>query len=56
VLFATANRGEVLGGLDRIQEGLDALGEARAMAAQWGLAPMAQQLDQMIVTLRARLG
>ncbi|WP_028645235.1 tetratricopeptide repeat protein [Nocardioides sp. URHA0020] len=54
VLFATANRGEVLGDLGRIQEGLDALAEARAMAAQWGLAPMAQQLDQMIAALRAR--
>ncbi|WP_395659928.1 tetratricopeptide repeat protein [Nocardioides sp.] len=55
VLFATANRGEVLGNLGRVQEGLDALGEARAMAAQWGLAPMVQQLDQMIAALRARL-
>ncbi|WP_395691474.1 tetratricopeptide repeat protein [Nocardioides sp.] len=56
VLVATANRGEVLGNLGRVQEGLDALGEARAMAAQWGLAPMVQQLDQMIAALRARLG
>jgi len=55
VLFATANRGEVLGNLGRIQEGLDALGEARAMAVQWGLAPLVQQLDQMIAALRARL-
>ena len=54
VLFATANRGEVLGNLGRVQEGLDALAEARAMAAQWGLGPMVQQLDQMIAALRAR--
>jgi tetratricopeptide (TPR) repeat protein len=53
VLFATANRGEVLGAMGRIDEGLAALGEARAMAAQWNLAPMVQQLDQMIAALRA---
>lgn len=53
VLFATANRGEVLGAMGRVDEGLAALGEARAMAAQWNLAPMVQQLDQMIAALRA---
>ncbi|MCU1355995.1 MAG: tetratricopeptide repeat domain containing protein [Acidimicrobiales bacterium] len=53
VLFATANRGEVLGNLGRIAEALAALGEARQMAAQWNLAPMVQQLDQMIHQLQA---
>ena len=53
VLFATANRGEVLGLMGRIDEGLAALGQARQMAAQWGIAPMVQQLDQMIQQLRA---
>jgi hypothetical protein len=52
VLFATANRGEVLGALGRIAEGLAALQEARTMASGWGLAPMVAQLDQMIATLR----
>jgi hypothetical protein len=52
VLFATANRGEVLGALGRVAEGLGALGEARALAAGWGLAPMVAQLDQMIAALR----
>jgi tetratricopeptide (TPR) repeat protein len=53
VLFATANRGDVLGALGRIDEGLAALTEARQMAAQANLAPMVQQLDQMIAALRA---
>jgi tetratricopeptide (TPR) repeat protein len=52
VLFATANRGEVLGLLGRVDEGLVALEEAKAMASQWNLAPMVQQLDQMIADLR----
>lgn len=51
VLFATANRGEVLGNLGRTPEALAALQEARAMATQWGLAPVVQQLDQMIARL-----
>ena len=54
VLFGTANRGEVLGNLGRVDEALAALGEARAMAAQANLAPMVQQLDQMIQALRSR--
>ncbi len=53
VLMATANRGEVLGLLGRTQEALDALGQARATAAQYGLAPMVDQLDAMIAALRA---
>ncbi|MCU1397635.1 MAG: hypothetical protein JWN62_744 [Acidimicrobiales bacterium] len=52
-LFATANRGEVLAAMGRVAEGLVALGEARSMAANWNLAPMVQQLDQMIATIRA---
>jgi tetratricopeptide (TPR) repeat protein len=51
VLFATANRGEVLGNLGRTAEALAALQEARAMASQWGLPPVVQQLDQMIARL-----
>lgn len=51
VLFATANRGEVLGNLGRTAEALAALQEARAMATQWGLTPVVQQLDQMIARL-----
>ena len=54
VLFATANRGEVLGGLGRHDEALAALGEARRLAEGWGLAPMVQQLDQMIRAEQAR--
>ncbi|MCW2768122.1 MAG: hypothetical protein JWO11_4081, partial [Nocardioides sp.] len=54
VLFGTANRGEVLGNLGRIDEALAALGEARQLASQANLAPMVQQLDQMIQALRAK--
>jgi len=50
-LFATANRGEVLGLLGRIAEARAALTEARATAARYGLAPMVQQLDQMLAGL-----
>jgi tetratricopeptide (TPR) repeat protein len=53
VLFATANRGEVLGLLGRTGEALQALQSARATAAEYGLAPMVQQLDQMIATLQS---
>lgn len=53
VLFATANRGELLGQLGRKQEALAALGQARQMAAQYNLAPMVQQLDQMIAAVNA---
>ena len=52
-LFATANRGEVLGAMGRVDEGLSALNEARVMAADWGLTPMVEQLDQMMAALRA---
>ncbi len=52
VLIATANRGEVLGLLGRVPEALDALTWARQTAAQYGLAPMVQQLDRMIAALR----
>ena len=44
VLIATANRGEVLGLLGRVPEALDAMTWARQTAAQYGLAPMVQQL------------
>ena len=53
VLFATANRGELLGQLGRTDEALAALGQARQMAAQYNLAPMVQQLDQMIAAVDA---
>ena len=56
VLFATANRGELLGALGRVDEGLVDLEQARQVAAQNGLAPMVQQLDQMIASLRAQRG
>jgi tetratricopeptide (TPR) repeat protein len=52
-LFATANRGEILGSLGRTAEALAALDEARGLASQWGLAPMVQQLDQMIAQVRS---
>jgi tetratricopeptide (TPR) repeat protein len=52
VLFATANRGELLGALGRTDEALRDLEWARQVAAQNGLAPMVQQLDQMIAALR----
>ncbi len=51
VLFATANRGELLGLLGRKDEALQALQWARATAQQWGLQPMVQQLDQLIAQL-----
>ena len=54
VLIATANRGEILGLLGRIPEALDALTWARQTAAQYGMTPMVQQLDQMIAGLRGR--
>ena len=53
VLFATANRGELLGQLGRKPEALDSLQQARQMAAQYNLAPMVQQLDQMIAAVNA---
>jgi tetratricopeptide (TPR) repeat protein len=52
-LFATANRGEVLGAMGRVDEGLTALDEAHIMAANWGLTPIVEQLDQMMASLRA---
>ena len=52
-LLATANRGEVLGAMGRVDEGLAALAEARSIAANAGMTPMVQQLDQMIAGLRA---
>ena len=52
-LFATANRGEVLGLLGRVSEGRAALEAARATAASYGLVPMVQQLDTMIAALDA---
>jgi tetratricopeptide (TPR) repeat protein len=51
VLFAQANRGEVLGRLGRSEESLSALGTARTMAVNWGLTPMVTQLDQMIAAV-----
>ena len=53
-LFATANRGEVLGLLGRRDEALAALQQARATAAQYGLAPMVHQLDATITELQRR--
>jgi tetratricopeptide (TPR) repeat protein len=53
-LFAAANRGEVLGLLGRVPEALAGLDGARRTAAQYGLTPMVQQLDQMIAALRDR--
>ena len=53
LLFATANRGEVLGAMGRVLDGLAALSEARSMAANWNIAAMVQQLDEMIATMRA---
>jgi len=53
VLFATANRGELLGQLGRKPEALAALQQARQMAAQHNLAPMVQQLDQMIAAVNS---
>lgn len=56
VLFATANRGELLGLLGRVPEALEALNWARQTAAQYGpqLQPMVQQLDGMIAALQQR--
>ncbi len=54
VLIATANRGEILGLLGRIPEALDALNWARQTAAQYGMVPMVQQLDQLIAGLPNR--
>jgi hypothetical protein len=48
VLFATANRGEVLGLMGRKDEALAALNDARNMASQWGVTAMLAQLDQLI--------
>lgn len=53
-LFATANRGEVLGLLGRVSEGRTALVAARTTAATYGLSPMVQQLDAMIAALHGR--
>ncbi len=53
-LFAGANRGEVLGLLGRVPEAIATLDGARRTAAQYGLTPMVQQLDQMIAALRAQ--
>lgn len=53
-LFATANRGELLGLLGRVPEALTALQSARATAAQYQLGPMVQQLDAMIQALQTR--
>ncbi len=52
-LFATANRGEVLGLLGRRDEALQALNQARSTAATHGLTPMVQQLDAMIAGLHS---
>ncbi len=56
VLFATANRGELLGLLGRVPEALDALHQARRTAAGYGpqLQAMVAQLDQMIADLQSR--
>jgi tetratricopeptide (TPR) repeat protein len=54
MLFATANRGDVLAVMGRVAEGSAALGEARAMAHAWGMAPLVAQLDQMMATMRAQ--
>ena len=51
VLFATANRGELLGLVGRPDEAREALRWARQTAAGYGLQPMVQQLDQMIAAL-----
>ena len=52
-MVATANRGDTLGALGRIAEGLAALREARQAAATLGVAPMVAQLDQLIAALAA---
>lgn len=56
VLFATANRGELLGLLGRVPEALEALQWARQTAGQYGpqLQPMVHQLDGMIAALQQR--
>jgi hypothetical protein len=43
----------VLGLLGRTAEAVQALGQARATAQQYGLAPMVQQLEAMIAALSA---
>jgi hypothetical protein len=48
VLMGTANRGELLCALGRTQEGLAALEQAEQWARQNGLAPMADQITQLI--------
>ena len=48
VLFATANRGEVLGVMGRRDEAVAALRQARDMASQWGVTAMVAQLDQLL--------
>jgi len=48
VLFATANRGEVLGVMGRRDEAAAALRQARDMATQWGVTAMVAQLDQLL--------
>ncbi len=50
-LIATANRGEVLATLGRVDEASENLQRARQMAAGAGLAPMVAQLDQMLAAL-----
>lgn len=52
VLFATANRGEVLGVMGRKAEAVEALTQARNMATQWGVTAMVAQLDQLIAQFR----
>jgi tetratricopeptide (TPR) repeat protein len=52
VLFATANRGEVLGVMGRKAEAIEALNQARTMATQWGVTAMVAQLDQLIAQFR----
>lgn len=48
VLFATANRGEVLGVMGRRDEAAAALHQARDMATQWGVTAVVAQLDQLL--------
>ena len=52
MLFATANRGEVLGVMGRREEAIAALKQAKAMATQWGVTAMIPQLDQLIAQFR----
>src|SRR4029079_7662565 len=48
VMFATANRGEVLGVMGRREEAVAALRQARDMATQWGVTAVVAQLDQLL--------